>query len=426
MKAEQGVVKLGGALARRYRGLVRDLVDERLFNNVVWLYLSYVLMAAVGAVFWIIAARVTPPEFVGRSVFILNTAEALVLCSLLGINSTVVREWRGMEEKGKYFGSALVVVSAVSLIMLFPIFYIIGPQYGWGVIAGVVCFVLLLDMNEVFNSVYIAELKPKLLVIRNAAYAVFKVGMVYFVVSASPSNGIVYTAILAVALGICVFFVCTRKSGLFPTGISLRGLKALWGSWRFSLSNYVVHSLDHLWLVLLPVLVILWVGEAVGSYFYIPWYMSCLLVLAANAIAMSLFAEGSVNEVDLDVNVAKITRLVKYALVPLALLGALAGRYLLHLFGGDYYREGSAVLVLLFLASIPFMVVSIYKAVCRVKRLILEIVLVWTALMAFTLIPSFVLVPSHGVVALGYSWLGANVLVASYALLRLKRMGISL
>ena len=421
---EQAETKMRSEFISKYRDLFAIVRDGKLLSNAGWLYLSSAIMSAFGAAFWIIAARLASPEVVGGSMFILNVVEAMAIFSLLGINSTVVREWNGVKDKGKYFGSALLVIWAMSLVILFPYFFLAGAQYSWGIILAVAFFVLVLDFNAMLDSVYIAELKPKLLLVRNIGHAVLKVGLVYFLILVSPNSGIVYTCILAMALGTLALCLYTRKSGLFPTGVSLQALRMLLRKWRFALSNYVLHSFDHLWLSLLPVLVILWVGKAGGGYFYIPWYMSCQLVFIANAVAMSLFAEGSANEVDLAANIEKIKKLLKYALIPLALLGALLGRYLLYLFGGDYYEQGGFVLSLLFVACIPFVIISIFKAVSRVKRMTLEISLIWTVLITLTLIPSFILVPTHGVVALGYSWLGANSLVACYALFRMGRMGI--
>jgi Phosphotransferase enzyme family len=84
----------------------------------------------------------------------------------------------------------------------------------------------------------------------------------------------------------------------------------------------------------------------------------------------------------------------------------------MRLFGAAYAAEGTTVLRLLALSALPSALVVVYGAVERVRRRMVRLVLVTTAVNVTALALIWVLLQSHGLVGLGVAWLATQTVAA--------------
>jgi O-antigen/teichoic acid export membrane protein len=174
--------------------------------------------------------------------------------------------------------------------------------------------------------------------------------------------------------------------------------------------------------VVLPLMVTNLLGAESGAHFFIGFFVGVLLLTAVQALATSLFNEGSRDA-------AQLARAARHALL-LALLvsgaGAafltVAGRSLLLVFGQDYADDSSGLLTLVSLAAVPAAAMYVLVATLRVRRATRAMLAVaWTGCAA-TLTLSFVLLPDLGIAGAGIGMLAGQSIGAAAAAVAVLRV----
>ena len=150
------------------------------------------------------------------------------------------------------------------------------------------------------------------------------------------------------------------------------------------------------------------------------WMLAGLLHAIPLAVSISLFAEGSHFEDQLAANGRRAFRFSMLLLLPTAALVAVLGKWLLLAFGESYSSNGLTLLWILVASSLPGAINVIYFSILRVRGRIGELLVIRIVTAVAVLVPSALAAPGAGIVAIGYSWLGAQTLVAIYVLLAVR------
>lgn len=185
---------------------------------------------------------------------------------------------------------------------------------------------------------------------------------------------------------------------------------------HFAFSNYISAVLWSAPMLLLPILITNLSGPETNAYFYVANSVGGLLVMIPAAISMSLFAHGSHDATDL------ARRGVEAAKVSLALLApALAGVFLfgekvLLVFGRAYSAEGTRLLWVLALSTLPLTVNFLYFSVRRVQQRMAGVLASTMSVLVVTLGLSVVLLPRVGLLGAGIAWFAAQASVAAVVL----------
>jgi len=159
-------------------------------------------------------------------------------------------------------------------------------------------------------------------------------------------------------------------------------------------------------------------GAEQNAYFYIAWMIATLLFAIPGAIAQSLFAEGSHFEEKLRENVIKSLKFTFLLLVPAVIVLILLGKWLLLAFGQSYLLNALKLLWILSISSLPLAINYIYTNVLRVTGRIKELIAVWGFIALAVLLVSYLIMPITSIIGIGYAWLGAQAVVATYVLAR--------
>jgi len=126
--------------------------------------------------------------------------------------------------------------------------------------------------------------------------------------------------------------------------------------------------------MVLPIMVVNFLGPVQNAYFYIAWMMAALLLAIPISVSQSLFAEGSHFNEKLRENVIKSVKFTFLLLVPAVILLILVGKWLLLAFGQGYSANALHLLWILAISSLPTGITNIYMSILRVTSRIRELI----------------------------------------------------
>ena len=182
---------------------------------------------------------------------------------------------------------------------------------------------------------------------------------------------------------------------------------------HFSLANY---GANLFWLIpslVLPLMVVNFLGAKSNAYFYIGWAIANIVYMIPLTVSLSLFAEGSHDEQKLARNATGSLKLVLLLIVPAIIALFLAGDKILLIFGAAYSENATRLLWVLAISALPVSVNYIYSSIKRVEKRMKSVIglSVFTAVTTLTL--TFVLLPRMGILGAGVSYLVAQAIPAS-------------
>ncbi len=414
---------IASAVARLNWSTPARVWRSSLYLNSSFLMAANVANAFFGFLFWVAAARLYQPRDVGFAAAVISAVGVLAMLSTLGLDYAMIRFLPQSPVPQAIISSSLTITSAgaLALAMMF-----IGGLSAWSpallpiranpvLVGGVVIAVVLTAASGLLASVYLSFKQAQFVLAQSAIFGISKVAAaVLFAVLGLHSVGPIGAWVIGLA-------------ALATAGLALFLPKALGGVYRFrpvvirevvndmahfASSNYVSAVLWSAPALLLPILITNLSGPEANAYFYITSSVSGLLVMIPTAISMSLFAHGSRDATDL------VRRGVEAAKVSLALLApALVGVFLfgekvLGLFGRGYSAEGTRLLWLLALSTLPLAVNYLFFSVRRVQQHMAGVVAgaVWVLVITVGLTVN--LLPRVGLLGAGIAWFAAQASLA--------------
>jgi O-antigen/teichoic acid export membrane protein len=404
-------------LATSPRRLVNTL-HMPLYANSLFLLINNVAMAAVGFVFWILAARFYTAEAVGLGSAAISAMTLLSAISLIGLNFGVVRFLAGSGKKAPELINTCFtiggVVSAVAAVVFLlgvgvwsPALHFIsnnGVYFISFVIFTVACITLSLS-----NYTFIAERHTGYVAMQGISVSLLKVILIValarFWSSFSISSSWGLSALFVAAVSILILQPRIRPGYRFIPVIKKEMVKTVF---RYSFINYVSDLLWQAPSYILPIMVVNLQSAEQNAYFYIAWTFGMILRAIPTSTSLSLFAEGSYNQEQLVANVNRSIKITLVLLLPAIAIILLLGDKLLLLFGPEYSKNGTKLLWLMAIAGFPVSVNFIYISIKRVEKKLKGVLLLTAFTAVVTLVLSYVLLPKSGLPGVGIAWLVAQ------------------
>jgi len=426
----------GRSVVRAPRALLARARADSLTRNSVYIMTTTVVNSAIGAAFWLVAARTFSTQAVGLGAALIAAMTLAATISTFGTGPTLIQVLptkQAGEDWSRTFnacmGAALgaaVVAAGIALILLpllSPGFLVVRENAYQVVIA---CGIVFWAAATIFDYAFVAERAAGGMLARNATAAVLKLAIMLCLVAlgAESSLGIVSAVTVstagALALAAAVLLPGLRK-GYRP---QVRGVA---GEARRLLSPFVGHSLITVGGILpmyaLPLIVTARLSATDNAYFYTTWMLCNVLFMVSPAVAGALFAEGSHAGESLYQKARSSALLIAALLaVPMVVL-LLGGSFILGLFGSAYAQNSHALLVLLAVSAVPDAVTNIYTSVLRVERRFGAAATLNMGMGLGAIVLAWWLLPLVGVAGAGLAWLSVQVAgsVAVAIDLRLRR-----
>jgi O-antigen/teichoic acid export membrane protein len=399
------------------RKRLRQQLSIPLYQNAIYLVVNYVVTGAFGLAFWVVAARLYPPEDVGLASATISAMLLVQLFAALGLDYAIVRF---LPEAGKdsnaminssltMVGLAAALISALFLIGLSfwspALLYLHHPARAVAFIVLSVAWTVAVLQSRTFvarrrSGLTLAQgtlanvLRMALLVPFTAAIGVF--GM--------PSSwGI--AVLVSFVIGVLVLQPRVEAGFRFKPAIDWSLVRRFFG---FSAANYAAVLLWTAPVHLLPLMVANLVGTDYNAYFQIAWSVSSVMYQIPMGVSFSLLAEASTDKDRLNQGTRRSLVFTSLIVIPAVVLAIVFARPILGIFKSEYVSHSTNLLRILALAAVPLSINQLFFVSERVRMTMRRLIALHVLICGSTLAISAILLPRVGIIGAGIAWLSSQ------------------
>lgn len=412
---------------------LRGLLDKPLYRNAYALMVSTGASAALGMVYWILAAKLYSVEAFGLNAAAISAMIFLSGVSQLNLMSAFIRFIpTAGHSMARFIISGYLISGVLSLISAG--IYVGGLQW-WSpdftrdqvapLFLGLFIFATAIWSVFALQDNVLTGLRASVWVpVENILYAIAKLVLLVLFQPWLPQYGIFAAWVLPTLIAIIPINALIFKRLIphhlqsYKTEVEPIVPRVIA---KFVAGNYIGSLFTLASARLLPVLVAAVAGVTANAFFYLAWTIANTLHLMATTMSMSLTVEGAVDRSTLTTQ-ARHFFIHKLRLLAPAVLGLfILAPFILQLSGAAYALEGTMVFRLLLIATLPRIVTSLYLSIARVQLHLRTIILVQGVFCFLTLGLSLLLLPSFGITGVGVAFLISESCVAAGLLLTALR-----
>lgn len=333
---------------------VRAVRSDRILVNSALMFGTTLLMAAGGAVFWVVAARLHPQGTVGLAGSLVAAADSLALFAQLGLNVALMRTLPASPRQGADVLTSVTAVFAAGATLalgyavLLPL---VAPQLRavldspWSI----ALFCVLVGFNAVnalLGSIFLSIDRVGTYFVLNGVLLV--AGKLTFPLLLSGHGALGLYVAAASATMLCSVSSLTVILRHVPGPRRLRPSRSLLDARRFTAAAYVAYALHVVPQMVLPTLVVGAVSPEAGAVFFLSFQVVTLQNSILLAVGNSTYAEAEKARSGRHGMVRRggITMAV-YSLAGIAVV-MVAAPLLLQVFGGHYSTGAATLRVLAF------------------------------------------------------------------------------
>ena len=401
---------------------LRQRLGTPLYRNALYLMINHGITAAVGLVFWILAARFYLAEDVGLASATISAMLLLTMGGTLGLDYALIRFLPGSGKSSNAMINSCLTMGGLASIIIALIF--IAGLSVWSpallflrhdpvFLSAFVIFTAISTLYRLVSRTFIADRKADFTLIQNIIFTLLRLNLVILLAAFFATFGIFASWGIGqtVALGAAIFiFLRLIHPDYRPLPMIKR--EVLGEIVHFSFANYIAALLWFATTFILPLMVVNLIGAEANAYFYIAWAMANVLFSVPLSTSFSLFAEGSYDEEILGKNTKRSLVLTFAIVIPAMLLIILIGDKLLLLFAPAYAENATSLLRVLAISAVPLSLNQIYFGVKRVEMKMKSVIVLTAFIAIATLTLSWVLLPRMGILGVGVAWLSSQGTVA--------------
>ncbi|MCD4737211.1 MAG: oligosaccharide flippase family protein [Bacteroidales bacterium] len=400
--------------------------SDSLFRNASYLIANSIIGSLAGFIFWLIAARLYTAEDVGLASTIISAIGLLALLSNLGFSISIIRFLSDSKEKARILINSCLTVSA-SMACVLGVIFVLGVEIFSSALSFIqsntifavvfVLFTILTIVSTLQDSIFVGYRKANLSFIKLTIQSVLKIPIIIFLVAFGSfgivvSYGIAYIAAIAIAIFILIPIVNSEYQPI--PAIDLNILK---GIFHYSAGNYIAWVFESIPIFILPILITNILNPEMTAYFYMAWMIASVVFVIPKSMATSLFAEGSNNETDIKQNLLKYIKITFMFVTPATIFLFFIGNKILLLFGEAYAVNGTKILWLLILSTIPMIFNDAYVSIKRVEKNITQVILIYFIITSVTIISIYLLSGQWGILSIGIGWFASQLILSVYTII---------
>jgi len=363
--------------------LLQLAADQRtILGNAASMVGTTAVTSALGAAFWVVAAREFSPSDVGFAATATSAMTLLGTFGTVGLSSLLISELpHYFKRSGALISTALVIALTLSALVGM-IFAVIAPRLSnellplGASVAAVALFALgvgLTAVTLILDQALIGLLKGMLQFARNTVFAFTKLVLLAAMAWWSRGDGIAIYAtwIAGIAASLVVLAAWQARDvnsvrAFRPTWLMVPILRR--GAPRHHALNLSLQTSSFA----LPLVITVVLSTETTAHFYAAWMISGMLFVGSRSLATVLFAVGT-QEPHLLAQRLRFTLLIAVAVgIGSSLFLALGSEQILLVFGGDYAHEASLSLKIFGLGFFPLIVRDHYAAISRIHGHLLK------------------------------------------------------
>ena len=410
------------------RDEVKRLLKASFYSNALYFLIAKASDPIFGFVFWAIAARFYTSTDVGLASAAVSGVLMLAMIANLGLGYGLIRFLPNHNKDANSLINTFSNLNVLASLVVALIF--LGGLGLWspallfvretpGYFIAFVLFTIATALSQLIDNAYIARRRTNLLLARSMISGLIKLPLVIVLARQSWGFGIfnswAVSCLIALFFGIILFLPRAQPGYRVSLTINKRLLNE---TLRFSLGNYFSMLFWSIPSLVFPLIIVNLLGPELNAYFYISWAIGSVLGMVSAATSISLFAEGSYAEATLQTNIWRSLKMVLLILVPALVIILVFADNILLIFGTQYAENGTGLLRILAVSSLPLAVNSTYLAVQRVAKNLTVIVGLSAFVMVVALGLTYLLLPHMGISGVGIAWLASHTVTALFILVR--------
>lgn len=338
---------------------LKNILNDALYRGSLLLLANTVATAAIGFVFWTLAARRYTPATVGVFSGLTSGVALLAAIAALGLPITMTRHIAGAEDpRGLVLAAVTIITTAGTTLCLATVLFL-GPhlpsalhlkQHG-GTAFIVTLLVVFTAVSGTLDAGLIATRATRPLLIKNLAGSVVKL-MAMLLLSTLRSSGLLisYSLGLIVATALSGAVLVRRIKG---KRLGSRPFQLPWHYLSITSGNYLATVIGILPLSIVPIEVLAVRGAAQTARFSVAFLIAGFLNFIPSTMGQVLFAEIARGGQPLGKQFRKAVRGVYGLLLPSLAFLLAAAPLILRLFGPAYEIEATGCLRVLALSALP-------------------------------------------------------------------------
>jgi O-antigen/teichoic acid export membrane protein len=419
-------VGVGAAPADRLRGLLRGWRDPQHRDGLA-LVLSSGISSAVGLLYWVVAARLFPPDVVGVNTTLISTMTLIGITAQLNLGSALLRFVPVAGRSVRSLVGACYGIAVLTACALGAVFALGAPWWAPDLVDALgrgpllAFFLVATPVWAAFamHDYTLTAIKRATLVpLENLAFSLLKVG---FLVAGTV---LVFRGVIAaswvLATAVIVLVVAAflaralRTTADTPPARERIGPRNIAGyvsaDWAGGLCTDAVEFG-------LPLVVLFSLDAVSAGTFSVVWAIAYAFYLVTHGMSQSMVTHVADSP---DACHAAVRTMVTKAftlVVPGVLVVVLGAGPILSIFGPHYAENGTTLLVLCALSAVPNVVVGATVAVARIRRRPIAIFGVPAAVAVVVIPVALALMPAFGLTGVGIALLAGQTAVASGILL---------
>ena len=412
------------------RDKLKQVWHTSLYSNAIYLMISSAASSLLGFIFWIIAARLYSTEQVGLASAVIAAVGLVAMFATLGMDMGLLRFLSRAENPTVMINTVFTIGIITSVIVTFvfvaglglwsPALVFIRHNSAYLIAFFIVCIVN--QMNSLLSPALIANRRASFIAAGSLISNLLKLPLVILLAGFLQFSGIftAWGSSLVVSFLIGMFWFLPKvQPGYRPFfSVSKQVVKATMG---FSFANYLATFFWSAPGIILPLMVVNLLGAEANAYFYIAWTIGTILTFIAGAVTTSLFAEGSNDERTLGTNIWRSVKMSFIITIPLSILVMALAPLLLRLFGKSYAGNGTSLLRIITLSSIPTVINITYISIKRVEKN-LKALVIFTGIQGIAgLLFAYLLMHPMGLNGIGIAWLSVQYALAIFVGMRSSR-----
>lgn len=354
-------------------------MNMRIVRNAVALVGTQGVTSVLGFAYWWLAARWFNASAVGAASAIVSAMTLIATFGMLGLGALLIGHLpRNRARAPQLITTAVLVAGGVSAA-LGVVFALASPLISPEIasLAGRLDHLLifafgaaLTGMSLVLDQAAVGVMRSSVQFWRNAVFSIAKLAALAGVgiwLARTDSYVIFMTWVLGV--GVSLFAIVLLEAGRGKLNRRYRPeLRSLAGMQREALAH---HGLNLILLgpgLFLPLIVTALLSAEMNAYFYTAWMLNGFVTVVPVALTTVLFAAVSQDPATLSQRL-RLTfgASLAYGVAAIVVI-AVAGRWLLGLFGANYAQEGATALTILTLTVIPLVITEHFVALARIAR----------------------------------------------------------
>lgn len=338
---------------------LKDVFNDALYRGSLYLLANNVAAAAIGFVFWTLAAHKYAASTVGVFSGVTSGVSFLAAIASLGLPITMTRHIAGAKDPRQLVFMAVVVIATVGTILCFFTVLFLGPhlpaalhiQQRGKMALLVTVLVVFTAAGTTLDAGLVAIRSSRVVLVKNLAGSLARLGAMLLLVT-FRSSGLIISFLLGLVLATLLSGAALGRR-IRVKDVKFNPFHLPWRYLSTTSGNYLATVIGILPLSLVPIEVLAARGATETARFSVAFLIAGFLNFIPSTTGQVLFAEIARGGVPLGKQLRKAFRAVYgFMLPPLVLL--LAGAPLiLRLFGQAYASDATGCLRVLALSALP-------------------------------------------------------------------------